>query len=305
MTTDSARESRVLPLEEVVLRDSGDPAHPDKFTIRGYAAVFNRFSLDLGGFKERIAKGAFGAVLDRDPDVHAVWDHDTTKVLARTRGGSLELREDPRGLHMWARVADTSYARDLRVLMEAGLVDQASFAFTVAEDEWRIVGKDDDERVERTIVQIGELYDVTVTAQGAYPTSSSEIASRSLLRSRVEREIERGNLPEDVFDKFSGLALEPSVAAAKLPGGTTPHLILPNSAGSATTGSGAIQKMHAFETKVDVEAREPAPDESAELEARRQRALQDLRNLALGETALAREQASEFSRRRFRLTSRD
>src|SRR5262245_9503928 len=100
-------------------------------TVRGHAAVYDRTSLDLGGFRERIAKGAFTRVLNGNPDVHALWDHDTKLVLARTKNKTLELREDPVGLHFWARVADTSYAKDLRVLMERGDIDQASFGFTV------------------------------------------------------------------------------------------------------------------------------------------------------------------------------
>ena len=297
-----AIEHRTAPLEEVEVKDSnqGD----GRFTIRGHAAVFNRWSLDLGGFREKIAKGAFQAVLDRNPDVHAVWDHDTAKVLARTRGGSLELREDPAGLHMWARVADTSYSRDLRVLMENGLVDQASFAFTVAPggDEWKFFSESGEEKAERTIHEIGELYDVTVTAQGAYPTASTEVVMRAL-RESVERQVELGKLSEAVLARFdvkpraaifagpqtftSGgntvtstmtfSGAEPSVAPV-LVGGTVPHL--------------------SVETE---EATLPAP-ETAEEEAQRKRALENLRNLAAGETALAKEKRSEFSRRRYRLS---
>jgi HK97 family phage prohead protease len=60
--------------------------------------------------------------------VHLVIDHDTRYVLARTKNNSLELREDPYGLHMWARMAKTTYAEDLAMLMEGGYVDQMSFA---------------------------------------------------------------------------------------------------------------------------------------------------------------------------------
>jgi hypothetical protein len=88
----------------------------------------------------------------------------------------LELRTDPKGLHFYAKVAPTTAAKDLRILMEGGVIDQASFAFTVAEDTWEIrnQGKPD-EVVVRTIQQVGDLFDVTVTAQGAYPQTDSQV----------------------------------------------------------------------------------------------------------------------------------
>ena len=50
-------ENRVFPVE---LRVEGDD---EKRTIVGHAAVFNKLSLDLGGFRERIIPGAFGKAI--------------------------------------------------------------------------------------------------------------------------------------------------------------------------------------------------------------------------------------------------
>jgi HK97 family phage prohead protease len=183
-----AREHRVLPLDDVEWRASG--SGEGELTVRGHAAVFNRSSLDLGGFRETIDPHAFDNVLDTNPDVHALWDHDTRLVLARTTNKTLELRADPIGLHFWAKVANTSYAKDLRLLMERGDVNQASFAFTVARDEWTV---DDKEQVTRTILEVDQLYDVTVTAQGAYPQTDTSVVKH--LRSRISSEIDEGNLP--------------------------------------------------------------------------------------------------------------
>lgn len=195
-----AREHRTLPLEDVEWRASGSGS--GDMTVRGHAAVFDRLSLDLGGFRERMAPGAFTKALDANPDVHALWDHDTKLVLARTKNKTLELREDPIGLHFWAKVADTSYAKDLRLLMERGDVDQASFAFTVARDEWEI---DANDNVTRTILEVDQLYDVTVTAQGAYPQTDTSVVKH--IRSRITEEIAEGRLPEAAAD-----ALPPTVA---------------------------------------------------------------------------------------------
>jgi hypothetical protein len=171
------REQRELPIVVDEVRDSR--TQDGQFTLRGHAAVFDQFSLDLGGFREKIDRAAFDNVLDRNPDAWLLWDHDTRFVLARTTNKTLELRIDPRGLHYWARVAPTSYAADLRLLMERGDIDQASFAFTVKRDDWNIIEGEggDEERVERTILEVGELYDVTVTAMGAYPQTDSQVVA--------------------------------------------------------------------------------------------------------------------------------
>ena len=176
------REMRVVPFEVDEVRDSG--AGGGQFTVVGHAAVFNQWSLDLGFFREKIAPGAFDDALSRNPDVWHLWDHDTRYVLSRTTNKTLELSLDPRGLRYWSRVAPTSYAADLRVLLERGDVNQSSFAFDLdgGEDEWVIRTADDgSEVIERTIVRVGNLYDVTTTAMGAYPQTDSAVARSRIL----------------------------------------------------------------------------------------------------------------------------
>jgi HK97 family phage prohead protease len=211
------RERRQVPLEVDETRDSGDPTV--EFTAKGHAAVFNRKSLDLGGFREVVAPTFFDDVLDRNPDVHLVWDHDLGRPLARTLSAKylLELRVDPRGLHYYAKVAPTSFAADLRVLMEGGVIDQASFAFTVEEDVWEIVNRDKpDEYVLRTLVRAGDLFDVTITAQGAYPQTDSQVVRAYALdyattHGRFDSDEERGAISEGAApDEPVGAEEQPS-----------------------------------------------------------------------------------------------
>jgi HK97 family phage prohead protease len=171
---------RSFPFEVEEVRDSGSGG--GVYTVKGHAAVFNKWSLDLGGFRERIKKGAFDNALSKDPHVLHLWDHDTTRALSSTRSTTypLELRVDPNGLHFYSKVAPTSYSEDLRVLLEGGVISQSSFAFTVKDDEWRMTGEGDDEIVERTILEVEDLFDVTTCAMGAYPTTDSALAVRNL-----------------------------------------------------------------------------------------------------------------------------
>lgn len=170
------------------IRHSGRPN--EAFTIRGYPAVFNSLSLDLGGFREQILPEAFDEVLAKNPDVHFVWDHDTRYVLARTANGTLTLSTDNIGLLIDAQVGQYSWSKDLKLALERRDIDQGSFAFTVSPegDDWDYA---EDGTITRTIRKLDGLFDVTVTAKGAYPQTSLA-AVRGLLKAAAVE----GRLPE-------------------------------------------------------------------------------------------------------------
>jgi HK97 family phage prohead protease len=188
------REIRVLGLEGLEIRHSGRPN--EGFTLRGYVAVHNQTSHDLGGFREQIAPGAFDEVLATNPDVHLTWDHDTRYVAARTKNNTLHLESDTTGLFIDAQVGNYSWAKDLRTALERGDINQGSFAFTVAEDGDEFAA-DEDGNVMRTIRNVGNLYDVTVTAQGAYPqTSLAAVRSLAKATGRPPEEMEAALVAE-------------------------------------------------------------------------------------------------------------
>jgi len=185
---DQDREIRVLGLEGLEIRHSGRPN--EGFTLRGYAAVYDQTSHDLGGFKEQIAQGAFDEVLATKPDVHLTWDHDTRYVAARTMNDTLHLSSDTHGLLIDAQVGNYTWAKDLKTALERGDINQGSFAFNVAPDGDEFAS-DDDGNVMRTINKVGALYDVTVTAQGAYPqTSLAAVRSLAKATGRPPEEVE-------------------------------------------------------------------------------------------------------------------
>jgi HK97 family phage prohead protease len=149
-------------------KDDGGKEH----IVEGYAARFGTWSEDLGGFREQIKPGAFREAL-KTSDVRALWNHDPSQVLGRQRSGTLELKEDSRGLFYRVRLPDTQAARDLVVMMERGDVAESSFAFTVERggDEWRFTKGD--ELDERTIVRVSGLFDVSPVTFPAYPEATS------------------------------------------------------------------------------------------------------------------------------------
>lgn len=190
--------------------------------LRGHAAVFNRKSHDLGGYRVEIAPNAFSKILDTNPDVHLVWDHDTRYVLARTTNKTLELRQDPYGLHVWASMAPTTYSEDLAVLMERGDVDQMSFACDIGSDTWTQTGEGDSAEITRTINEVSGLYDVTVCAQGAFPQTDSQLQAdlaSAIEAGRVDIPQAEGAAPEE--EDADGVAQEEGteeVAADEKPG---------------------------------------------------------------------------------------
>lgn len=173
------REIRILTDLRVEERSDVTDAKP---ILVGYAAVFDT-PTEIGGyFREQIRRGAFGQAL-KSSDVHALFNHDDNVVLGRMKAGTLRLSEDDKGLRAEIDPPDTQDARDLVAKMKRGDIDQMSFAFSMrgGVQEWDETG----DLPLRTIVAVGELYDVSVVTRGAYPTT--EIGVRCLEAARKER----------------------------------------------------------------------------------------------------------------------
>ncbi len=104
----------------------------------GYAATFGT-EARITDFVETIQRGAFARSLADGRDILALVDHDSGKVLARTKSGTLRLSEDDRGLRFELDVPDTTAGRDVLALAARGDLGGMSFGFTVDPDgeEWR------------------------------------------------------------------------------------------------------------------------------------------------------------------------
>ena len=166
--------AEVRSLNEVVEQRAYDgelKAAVEGRTVEGYASVFNSMSEDLGGFREIILPGAFSDVLDND--VRALYNHDSNYLLARTTSGTLELKEDEKGLYYRFEMPNTSYGNDMLELFRRGDLTQSSFGFTVEKDNWRM---EDGQQV-RYIERVGSLFDVSPVVFPAYNQASSGLRS--------------------------------------------------------------------------------------------------------------------------------
>lgn len=138
----------------------------------GYTAVFNELSNKLGTFRERIRPGAFAKTI-KEADIRALFNHNPDYVLGRNKSGTLELSEDSRGLFSRISLPDTSYAKDLKVSIERGDINQMSFGFRAIKEDWFL---DDAEGVIRELQEV-KLYDISIVTYAAYP--QTEVAIRT------------------------------------------------------------------------------------------------------------------------------
>jgi HK97 family phage prohead protease len=153
------------------LREEGGKAP----VLTGYAAVFGKRSLDLGGFVETIRKGAFARSLTEGADILALAHHDPTRPLARRSAGTLSLTEDDTGLRVDITLGDTTSARDVLADIRAKNILGMSFGFATREDKWtRSKGSDPHLR---ELLDV-DLFEVSPVTWPAYPDTS--VATRAM-----------------------------------------------------------------------------------------------------------------------------
>ena len=169
------KEIRLLA-ENLIVRN--DDQEEEKMIVEGYAVVFD--SPATHGFTEVIDKDAFNGCNMKD--VCLKYNHDNSHlILARTRNGSLQLTVDDKGLFIHAELIDTTSNRDVYKMIQAGLLDKMSFAFTVEEEKWDLATDT------RTILRIDCLYDVSVVDTPFYDTTSIYARALSTLDSEKKK----------------------------------------------------------------------------------------------------------------------
>lgn len=142
-------------------------------TLVGHAAVFNQLSDDLGGFRERVKKGAFKRSLGLDGDVVANIEHTSGLATLGRTPDTLRLKEDRVGLRTEIDLPETQAGVDVAELINTKRIKGMSFKFRTISDEWNTENGGE----VRTLKDV-DLFDVTVTAEPAYP--QTDVAMRSL-----------------------------------------------------------------------------------------------------------------------------
>jgi HK97 family phage prohead protease len=173
-------------------------AEGDGMTFIGYAAKFNSPSEDLGGFVETIEQGAFRRSLRSRNDVKLLVNHDTGRVLASSRAGTMKLYEDEVGLRVEASLPNTSDGRDMAELLRRGDLNKMSFGFSVIKDSWN------NEMTQRTLKSV-RLFETSIVAYPAY--QQTEAMVRSLDKVATRAQVDADELADAVIKLEEGADL--------------------------------------------------------------------------------------------------
>lgn len=171
MSTTNELEKRELISSGIEIREQEDGTR----TIEGYAVKWDKKSEVLGywyKFREQFRKGSFANSLQND-DQRALWSHDTSQVLGRTKNGTLRLSEDDIGLRFELDLPNTTLGNDAYETIKRGDVDGVSFGFQKLVEEW---DETDPENIIRTITN-AKLLEISPVAFPAYP--DSEVSARN------------------------------------------------------------------------------------------------------------------------------
>src|SRR3989442_5470087 len=158
-----------MSIERRVLKasDLRAAAASKNMKIEGYAATFNT-PTQIMDFQEVIRPGAFTRALKEKQDVRALVNHDPSRIIGRTKAGTLTLKEDKKGLFFSCVLPDNTMGRDLYESVKRGDISDCSFAFKAVKQNWTEQKSDDGSwRGVRELLDL-DLLDVSCVVYPAY-----------------------------------------------------------------------------------------------------------------------------------------
>lgn len=138
-----------------------------KRMVEGRAIPFNVFSPDREGFREMVLPEAVEGVIEKS-DIRFLYNHDNSKgFLARNKQGKGSLHIDVKddGVYFSFEAKNDNLSNYVWERLEAGELDETSWAFTVEKDVWE---KQADGVWNRTISKFDRLYDFSVVDNSYY-----------------------------------------------------------------------------------------------------------------------------------------
>lgn len=158
-------------------------SEPSARSLHGLAIVFDAWSVDLGGFRERITSQAIDRTLREGEDLRALWSHDTSETIARLGAETMSVRKESKGL--FVEIDPPRWADRYVESVSRGDVAGQSFGFDTFEDEWHL----EDREPRRTVLDM-LVREVSIVSFPAYPQTWIKAGpdSRAFRPSRAFRE---------------------------------------------------------------------------------------------------------------------
>lgn len=137
-----------------------------KLVLRGYPILFNTETTIWDFWYGEITEIILPTALDKTDltNVLLLRGHDPDKLLGRNHI-NMRLEVDDVGLFFECELSNSQVARDAYNDIEVGLLDGMSFGFRCSDEV-------NPETRKRTITQIDELYEITITPFPAYKEAS-------------------------------------------------------------------------------------------------------------------------------------
>lgn len=164
--------------------------------ISGWAISWNKPAIIAGLFEERFAPGAFDKHLSQNPDVAALWAHDSSRPLGRISNGTLKLRSTNAGLYYELTPnPDAPLGQEALATVGNGTVTEVSVSFTPVVEQW-----DDSGDIPKRLITEARLFEVSLVLWAAYGKDTSAQISRAVgnntaARRRIEAKMLARRIP--------------------------------------------------------------------------------------------------------------
>ena len=184
--------------------------------LTGHGAVYDKWSVDLGGFRELFEQGTFAESIKRD-DICSLQNHEPHYILGRTKANTLTLAEDKKGVKFDVTLPDTSYAHDLLISVERGDINGCSIIFFVdpKDERWFVDGEEvewldammamwdeNKHKIERRISKAG-MADIGPVTFPAYPQTDVKARAVEMITG-----IDYSALGTAIFKSHRGMSLD-------------------------------------------------------------------------------------------------
>lgn len=172
-------QTRNFPLENTdieVRKENGSTI------IQGHGAVFDQVIELPWGDREVVRKGAFKRTINNGTDVVSLFNHDPNYVIGRRSSGTLELKEDDKGLFYKTEVSrSVNWAADLVESIKRGDIQGNSFGFEPIQVNWN----NENESELRELIEV-KLMDVGPVTFPAYPGTDVDTLERAKHKTGID-----------------------------------------------------------------------------------------------------------------------